>query len=224
MIATDTLAARRRNGVVVIGKDNDQSLNVAKGLIRAATKNYAAFSGKVAKIKGDSLTAAKVPEIFSQLKHGALIVLSAARIGKEAKNALREAMIENARFTMVVINDTDKNIRDLMNRDEAFAELFRTQVDGDSTGFEALVAYGREYAREREHYIDILGVLALHTRIEELQSYDHQPTTDEVEEIIEEAIRHANRHSFGHFIDVLAHKRYDDEDMIILREKDFLPD
>ncbi|MBR0172684.1 MAG: hypothetical protein IJQ21_07820 [Lachnospiraceae bacterium] len=222
--ATDILAARRRGGAIVIGKDNDTSLNIAKGLIRTATMEYRSFSGKVAKIKGDSLSAAKMPEIFGQLRHGALIITGAARMGKEAKGALIEAMKEHARFTMVLMIDTDKNIRDLLNRDADLATLFRVQVDAENAGDEALVAFGREYAREKEYSIDNLGVLALHTRIEERQTFEHQVTLDEVKEIIDDAIANSERRNFGHFIDVLARKRYDEEDMVILREKDFLTD
>ena len=42
------------------------------------------------------------------------------------------------------------------------------------------------------------------------------------DEIIDEAIRHANRKNLKHFIDILVSKRYDKEDMIILTEKDFV--
>ena len=57
--------------------------------------------------------------------------------------------------------------------------------------------------------------------IEELQTIDHAVTVLEVKEIVDEAIRHANRKTIGHFMDVLLAKRYDEEDMIILTEKDF---
>ena len=70
--------------------------------------------------------------------------------------------------------------------------------------------------------MDDLGVLALHTRIEERQTIDHVVTVVDVKEIVDEAIRHANRKTVGHFFDILVGKRYDDEDMIILTEKDFV--
>ena len=67
-----------------------------------------------------------------------------------------------------------------------------------------------------------MGVLALYTRIDERQTADHFVTIDEVEEIVDAAIKHANRLSAGHLLDVVFGKRYDDDDMIILREKDFV--
>ena len=39
---------------------------------------------------------------------------------------------------------------------------------------------------------------------------------------MDEAIRRANRKTMGHFVDILLAKRYDEEDMIILRENDFI--
>ena len=41
-------------------------------------------------------------------------------------------------------------------------------------------------------------------------------------EIVDEAIGHAERKSLRHFMDVLLRKRYDEDDMIILRERDFI--
>ena len=76
--------------------------------------------------------------------------------------------------------------------------------------------YNQEYA------IDDLGVLALHNRIEKRQTIDHAVTMAEVREIVDEAIGHARRISLGHFVSILVGKRYDDEDMIIVSEKDFL--
>ena len=43
-----------------------------------------------------------------------------------------------------------------------------------------------------------------------------------IKEIVDEAIAHANKKTLKHFFDVLFAKRYDDEDMIILTEKDFV--
>ena len=219
--ATDLLAQRKKEGAYITGKDNDETLNIAKGLIRSATKNYNSFSGKVAKIKGESLSAEKTPEYFSQLRHGALIITGAAKMDKESRQALGKAMNDNARVTMVVLSDTDKNMRNLLNDTPELAALFTAQVDVENVTDDTLVAYGREYAREQEYSIDNLGILALHTRIEALQTYDHKVSREEVKEIVDEAIKHASRRNFSHFVDVLTHKRYDEEDMIILREKDF---
>ena len=75
---------------------------------------------------------------------------------------------------------------------------------------------------EQEYTIDELGVLALHTRIADMQTSDHEVTLGEIEELVDEAIYYADRKTPQHFVDVLLGKRYDEEDMIVLREKDFM--
>ena len=74
----------------------------------------------------------------------------------------------------------------------------------------------------QEYAIDELGRLALHTRIEDMQTIDHVVTVRDVREIVDEAIDHANRKTPKHFVDVLFARRYDDDDMIILHEGDFI--
>jgi len=85
-----------------------------------------------------------------------------------------------------------------------------------------LVSFGKKYAREKEYSIDTMGLLALHTRIAEMQTSDHAVTVMDVKEIMDEAIENANRKTLGHFFDVLFARRYDADDMIILKEKDFV--
>ena len=81
---------------------------------------------------------------------------------------------------------------------------------------------GKKYAKEQEYSIDEMGLLALHTKISDRKTSDHAVTLLEVKEMMDDAIDHANRKTLGHFFDILFAKRYDEEDMIILRENDFI--
>ena len=100
-------------------------------------------------------------------------------------------------------------------------EVFTARMDVEALSNDTLAELAKEYALEREYSIDELGLMALHARIAELQTSDHNATIAEVREIIDEAIESADRKTIGHFFDILLGKRYDDEDMIILTEKDF---
>ena len=75
--------------------------------------------------------------------------------------------------------------------------------------------YNKEYA------IDEMGILALHTRIDEMQTSDHIVTVADVRELVDDAIYHATRFSPKHVLDIILGKRYDEDDMIILKERDF---
>ena len=113
-------------------------------------------------------------------------------------------------------------MRKCLNKNPEIAENFNARIDITAMDNDALVAYARDYAYDLEYSIDDLGILALYTRISDLQTGDHSVTLAEVRDIIDEAIWSANRKNPKHFVDILSGKRYDDEDMIILREKDFI--
>ena len=62
----------------------------------------------------------------------------------------------------------------------------------------------------------------MHQIITDRQTNDHAVTVMEVREIMDDAMDNAGRKSIGHFFDILMAKRYDEEDMIIIHEKDFM--
>ena len=109
-----------------------------------------------------------------------------------------------------------------LQRNEKLSQCFTARVNIAALSNDALVAFAKKYARERECSIDELGLLALHTRIADMQTSDHAVTVMDVKEIMEEAIESAERKTIGHFFDIIFGKRYDEEDMIILKEKDFI--
>lgn len=123
---------------------------------------------------------------------------------------------------VILLEDTRKAMNRFLAAHESFAGSFTSRMDVEALSNDSLGAFGRQYARECEYSIDELGMLALFTRIEELQTYDHAVTVMDVKEIVDEAIHHVNRKTPGHFFDILFGKRYDSEDMIILGEKDFV--
>ena len=110
----------------------------------------------------------------------------------------------------------------LLSKNEGLKSVFNLRVDIEPLDDEALVAYAKQYAEDMEYSIDEFGVLALHTRIADMQTSDHEVSLADVRELVDEAIYYANKKTPKHFVDILLAKRYDEEDMIILREKDFM--
>ena len=97
---------------------------------------------------------------------------------------------------------------------------FDSIVDIQEFTNDDLVAYAKGYAREQEYSIDEMGILAIYNRVGDLQTIDHVVSLDEMEDIIDGAIRHVDRKNVSHFMDVILAKRYDEEDMIkFLKEK-----
>ena len=216
-----SLAAYTGN-VIITGEEGMDTLSLAKNMIREIQATDSNFSGKVAKISGHALNKKDTADTLSKLKNGALIICKASEMNDATVNALHKALQQESQGIVIILEDTKKDIDKFLEKHEKLRESFTARMDVEALSNDTLVAFGRQYAREMEYSIDELGVLALHTRIEDMQTIDHVVTVVDVKQIVDEAIAHANKKTLKHFFDVLFAKRYDDEDMIILTEKDFV--
>lgn len=216
-----SLAAYTGN-VIITGEEGVDTLSLAKNMIREIQATDSNFSGKVAKISGHALNKKDAAETLNRLQNGALIICKASEMNSKTVDTMYKALQQENQGIVIILEDTRKEIDRFLEKYEKLQESFTSRMDVEALSNDTLVAFGRQYAREREYSIDELGVLALHTRIEDMQTIDHVVTVVDVKEIVDEAIAHANKKTLKHFFDVLFAKRYDDEDMIILTEKDFV--
>lgn len=216
-----SLAAYTGN-VIITGEEGMDTLSLAKNMIREIQATDSNFSGKVAKISGHALNKKDAAETLNRLQNGALIICKASEMNNKTVDTMYKALQQENQGIVIILEDTRKEIDRFLEKYEKLQESFTSRMDVEALSNDTLVAFGRQYAREREYSIDELGVLALHTRIEDMQTIDHVVTVVDVKEIVDEAIAHANKKTIKHFFDVLFAKRYDDEDMIILTEKDFV--
>ena len=208
--------------VVVTGEEGTEATAFAKLLIKDVQSNDSNFSGKVAKISGSVLNKKDIAETLNKLANGALIVENAAALKKPSVDVLLREMNQEEKGLILVLEDTKSRMDAFLTRNKNLQEVFNLRVDLEALDDQTLVKYARKYALEQEYSIDDLGILALHTRIADLQTGDHEVTLSEIEELVDEAIYYADKKTPKHFFDVLFGNRYDDEDMIILREKDFM--
>ena len=208
--------------VIVTGDAGLDTVRMAKNLARRFQQLEPGFSGKIAKITGEKINIRNLKEIFDKLANGAIIIEKANGILEEKLYEM--AMLLNRKnFGLVVImEDTRKEITKLLKKQAMIADYFNIRIDLMEMDNNALVAYARNYALALEYSIDELGILALYTRIANIQSGNHVVTKDEVRDIIDEAIWKSKKSKVKNFVDVLFSKRYDSQDMIVLKERDFI--
>ena len=207
--------------VVITGEEGTGTTALAKLLVKEVQLSDNNFSGKVAKISGATMNKKDVGATLSKLSNGALIIEGASAMKSATVELLMKEMNQEGRGLIVLLEDNKPAINDFMAKYPELETLFALRVDVEALDDQTLVKYAKKYALEQEYSIDELGILALHTRIADMQTSDHEVTLAEIEELIDEAIYYADKKTPKHFFDVLFGKRYDEEDMIILREKDF---
>jgi len=208
--------------VIVTGEEGVGTLDLAKRLIKQLQLMDANLVGQKAMVSGKALNEKDIDSTIDQLEGGALVIQSARGMKKSTVEKLMKALDKEERGILVILEDTAEGIDRILKAIPDLAKFFNARIDLHALDDKALVSYAREYALSQEYSIDEFGVLALHTRISEMQTNDHQVTVAEVRDLVDDAIYFAEKKTPGHFFDVIFHKRYDDDDMIVLREKDFM--
>ena len=208
--------------VIVMGSENFGRKGLAIDIVKAIQTMDSTFSGKVAKISGEALNKKNIPMTLQKLRNGALIVENAGGLTPITVNAITESLQNEVDYILVVFEGEKETLEPLLNGCVETKSVFDARIVIDDFSNSDLVAYAKGYARELEYSIDDMGTLALYNKIGDMQTIDHVVTVDEVIEIVDNAIHHVDRKNMAHFMDFLLAKRYDDDDYIILREKDFL--
>ena len=208
--------------VVITGEEDITTLALAKALIKEMQLIDHNFSGKVAKISANALNKKDVTETFTRLGNGALIIEKASNLKPPTVFKMTKILEKDNMGLLLIMIDKKQNMDELLLDYISLNNNFNLRVDIEALNDEALVAYAKQYAEDMEYSIDEFGILALHTRIADRQTSDHEVSVAEVRELVDEAISYANKKTPRHFVDILLAKRYDKEDMIILRERDFM--
>ena len=218
-----SLAAYTGN-LILTGEPGSDTAELAKNVIKDLKAKQPDFSGKVARVTGSALSSSRKrpEELVEKLAGGALMVEKAGEISGTCMKKLLEGLNQESWGVLIILIDTKRRIGKLLEENPEMASYFNARFDVEALDNSTLAAYGCQYARMQEYSIDELGRLALHTRIEDMQTSDHIVTVKDVREIVDEAIDHAERKTPKHLLDVLFSRRYDENNMIILHEGDFI--
>lgn len=209
--------------VIITGEKGVGTLELATNIIKELSVENKNFSGRVAKITGEQFNTRNIPDTLKGLNNGALIIEQAGDLSDFSLIAMADYLrASNNDGIVIFLEDTRQALDALCKKDNMPVNSFNLRIDVEALDNDGLVNFGREYALEQEYSIDEMGMLALYTSISNRQTSQHAVTVEEVKEIVDEAIIKSEKGSVSHIMDVILKKRYDENDMIILREKDFL--
>ena len=209
--------------IIITGEKGVGTLGLAKNIIKVISVENKNFSGRVAKVTGEQLNTRNIPDTLNGLNNGALIIEQAGELSDFTLIAISDYLRTPHNDGLIIImEDGKKAMDDLLAKDNMPLNSFNLRIDVAALDNDGLVNYGREYALEQEYAIDEMGMLALYTSIANRQTSQHAVTVEEVKQIVDEAIAKSEKGSVSHIMDVILKKRYDENDMIVLREKDFL--
>jgi len=226
--ALSGIASRMKNGgsaksgnLIVQGGSGNGKTVFATNFIKALQQMVDKPNGKVGKIEADALNKKDVNALFAKVAGGCLIVESAGALTKETAIKLNLAMEADTQGTLVIIEDTKHGIEKVLLRDNELSAKFTEKIIIPIFTNDELVVFAKAYAKENGYRIDEMGVLALYNSISNIEKIDKATTIAEVKEIVDDAINHAESGKLRKAFSVLMSTRFDEDDYVILHEKDF---
>ena len=207
--------------ILIQGEEGSGKTVFATSLIKAIEKEVGNEDAKIGKISASSLNGKDFAALIPQIDGGYLIIDKAGELNRETALRMSQLMEQNTRGMVILLEDTRAGIRKAMQLDFGFAKKFTEKVDIPIFTIDELVEFGKSYAKEMECAIDQMGVLALYNRINNIQKLERATTLAEVKDIVDEAIENAEGGGIKKAFGSIFSKKYNENDYLILHEKDF---
>ncbi len=208
--------------MVIQGGQGSGKTVLATGMIKALQLETGRPAGKVGRIEASVLNGKDLVALLRKVAGGCLIIEKAGDITRETAIRLSQLLGTDESGLFVILEDTHKGIEKALSRDAGFAAGFTEKINIPIFTSDELVSFARAYANELGYTIDEMGILALYNSISNIQKLDRATTLTEVKEIVDEAIVRVERGGLKKAFSIITSRRYDEEDYVILHEKDFV--
>ncbi len=223
--ALDQISLASSTGNLLILGNEATADRVARGILEITRQTDSNFTGKVARVSGESLNKLKpegIRKTFTKLESGALIINKASDLAPKTMERLYHELEGREHGIILVLIDGNKKMEQFRHENEKYLGSFTAVISVRPLDDKALVAYAKDYAMSQDFSIDEFGQLALAQRIAAMQTSTHQVTLKEVRDLVDEAIGYAEKKTPHTLIEVISKRRYDENDRIIIHEKDFM--
>lgn len=207
--------------MIIQGGSGSGKTVLATSMIKALQKETGKPNGKIGKIEASVLNQKDVAALLKKVAGGCLIIEKAGDLSRETALKLSLLLEQDTSGVLVIIEDTKHGIQKALSRDDGFAAKFSEKINIPIFTSGELVSFAKSYANELGYTIDEMGVLALYNSISNIEHADRETTLTEVKEIVDKAVAHSEKGGLKKAFSIITSRRYDEDDYIILREKDF---
>ena len=209
----------RTNNIIVTGSSKVGKTTLGLSMIKAANRGRNRSGRKVAKVRATVLNKRGVSLAMTQILGTDLIIEQA---GNLMPNTVVDLMIAMKNYTeeMLILLEDDKAAIDrLLDNYPDLNSFFTNRLDIEEMEINDMLKLAKEYAAEHFYEIDEMGELALCAKLDDISGRNPVLSIEDIQEVVDEAIEHANRLSIKHLFGKLKKGK---GEMGVLTEQDFL--
>lgn len=209
----------RKNNVIIMGEKKSGKTTIAMELIKMANQEMGRKGRKVAKVNGNIINKRGILTAMPRLIGNDLVIEDAGVINSQMMRQMMDTFKGYTGEMIVVLEDEKVTMEHLINTFPFIDEMFSNQILIKEYDIHEWVGYAKAYAKECGYTVDEMGTLALYAKIDEAYGLNRGLERSDVEDIIEDAIEHAQRMGIGKIFNVFSKKSKGELD--VLKETDF---
>ena len=212
----------KKGNIIILGNRGSGRSTIGIDIAKALSAEKKASVVKVAKIYAADLNKKDIPATIGKIAGGVLIIEEAGDLNDTVVDTLTKAMDFRTDGLVIILEDEPKYIADMLKRHRVFAEKFNSEIVIPIFTNEELVLFGKIYAMDHDYKIAEGAEEELYNRIREGQTDPTQPSTiQNVKMILDTVMKRVEKGGLRKIKMGFSRKRYDEEDRVILFEKDF---
>lgn len=207
--------------VILMGDAGNGRTTLAVGLAKIISRCKGQKSAKVAKIYAEDFNKKDIAATVSKISGGVLIIEEAGDLDDNAIAQLSMAMDFKTDSLIVVLEDERRYLQELLARNPHFSQKFTITLNVPTLTNDELVEFGRYYAEDEDCVLDESATMALYDCIGNMQSPEQPVAILDVKEVVDKAIKNANKFGLKKMFSSISGKRYDEQDRVIIKGKNF---
>lgn len=208
----------RTGNILIFGDHGCGKSTIAVGIAKAIAMDKNSQFAKMARIYATDLNRKDIAATIAKIAGGTLIIEEAGDLEDGIVDQLTTAMEFRTDGLIIILEDEQKYIHELLMRHPRFTMKFTSQIFIPTFTIDELVGFGEIYAGNQDYVLSQTAAEALHDRIGSVAAQGDAVSITNVIELVDRAIHKSNKFfrkmTFGK-------KRYDENDCVILQEKDF---
>lgn len=210
-----------KGNMVLVGDAGNGRTTLALGLAKIISRCKGQQTVKVAKIYAEDLNSKDIAATINKIAGGVLIIEEAGDLEDNTIAQLSMAMDFKTDSLVVILEDERRYLQDLLARNPQFSQKFTITLNVPTLTNDELVEFGKYYARDKEYVLDDSAALALYDGIGAMQTSDQPVAILDVKEMVDKALKNANRFGVRKLFSTISGKRYDDQNRIIVSGRNF---
>ena|GEM_PF-3802619 len=208
--------------IFVRGDNSSENVKEATKVLKEIHQELGIDVKQVAKIEAKKLNEKGLIDSLRYLADRDLVILFASQLSSTVLDELWSVMDSEEVDNIFVLVDTPMEIRTFCEKNPDIAQYFITTIgESPEMDLKAFTAYAVDFASEVDCVIDDMGMLALYAKAEDHMADGYPMTEEAAEQLIIEAADFAAKKTLVKLIKGIFVTRYDENDMLILKEEHF---